>query len=580
MKVKKVKKPTKTISGVAPVAVMIPPAPCPHGACLFCPTLNAPQSYTPESPAVLRAKSLDYDPYLQTQKRIRMLREMGHPVDKIELIIMGGTFLSLPKEFQFWFVKRCYDAMNESKSLDAKQTKEMMKLLKEYKKTSIKSKELKANFTKVKSEQRGGNVKSTRKLLKRAKSKNEKTKHRCVALCIETRPDYCTISHIDDILEFGATRVELGVQAIDDKIYKLVNRGHSVQDVIDATRRLKQAGFKIGYHLMPGIYGSNPEKDLRMFKEIFKNQHYKPDQIKIYPCQVLTGSKLEEIYWKGGYNPYTKPQVAKLIIEMLKRTPRYCRIMRILREIPLAYLVCGIKHIDMRKDIEEGLRNNMFSDRRSSHGSPKANSGRHNKSKTKEIRKWNLLNWRRRLLATESEKKGWVVKSSKTKWVNIINSDSKQRSKIKEIRFREIGFAIRDNRKIDTNLKLKTTKYKASNGTEYFLEIINKDNLLFGLLRLRLEKNNPTATVRELHVYGPALKLGEEGRLSSHGDDKKGPQHTGLGKQLIKKAEQITKRKMKRKMRIISGVGVRQYYKKLGYKTDKKGIYVEKKLFK
>ena len=488
---KPLKKPTKTISGVAPVAVMIPPAPCPHGACLFCPTLNAPQSYTPESPAVLRAKSLAYDPYRQTKTRIKMLREMGHPVDKIELIIMGGTFLSLPKDFQFWFVKRCYDAMNDSKSLDTKQTQEMLNAILKIKKEGVTNLEKDKVSTEFK------------KSLRIAKTKNEDARYRCVALCIETRPDYCSNSHIKDMLEFGATRVELGVQAIDDKIYELVNRGHKVSDVVEATARLKESGFKVGYHLMPGIYGSNPKKDMKMFKKIFRSQKYKPDQIKIYPCQVLKGSELEKMYWKGKYNPYEKPQVASLIINMLKLTPRYCRIMRILREIPLAYLTCGIKHIDMRKDIEEDLRN------------------------------------------------------------------QNKRDKIKEIRFREIGFAVRDKRKINTSLRLKTTKYKASEGTEYFLEIINDDDILFGLLRLRLGKNNKTATIRELHVYGPALKLGDEGKLG---------QHRGLGKQLIKTAENIARKKSKNKLRIISGVGVRQYYKKLGYKIDKNNIYVEKKL--
>ncbi|MAG39848.1 tRNA uridine(34) 5-carboxymethylaminomethyl modification radical SAM/GNAT enzyme Elp3 [Candidatus Pacearchaeota archaeon] len=448
------KKPTKTISGVAPVAVMIPPRACKHGACVFCPTLNAPQSYTPESPAALRAKSLDYDPFKQTKTRIKMLKEMGHPVDKIELIIMGGTFLSFPREFQFQFVKRCYDAMNGK----------------------------------------------TSKTLKQAKKLNEKATYRCVALCIETRPDVCGEKEIKDMLEFGATRVELGVQAIDDKIYKLVNRGHSVSDVIDATRRLKNAGFKVGYHLMPGIYGSNPKRDLRMFKKIFSSQKYKPDQIKIYPCQVLKGSKLEDIYWKGKYKPYPKPLVAELIIKMLKITPRYCRIMRILREIPLVYLVCGIKHIDMRKDIEEEIR--------------------------------------------------------------------KSKKRVNEIRFREIGFAVRDKRKINLDLKLKKTRYRASGGMEYFLEIVNKDDLLFGLLRLRLDKSK-TATVRELHVYGPALNLGEEGKIS---------QHKGLGKKLLIEAEKIAKKARKSRIRVISGVGVREYYKKLGYTLDEKRVYVEKKL--
>jgi elongator complex protein 3 len=450
------KKPTKTISGVAPVAIVIPPRKCDHGTCLYCPSLNAPQSYTPDSPAILRAKSLEYDPYNQVKTRIKMLNEMGHSTEKVELILMGGTFLSFKREFQFEFVKRCYDALNDIVSKD----------------------------------------------LNQAKKRNEKAKNRCVALCIETRPDVCTEQNINDILKFGATRVELGVQAINDKIYKLVNRGHTLKDVIEATERLKKAGFKIGYHLMPGIYGSNPKKDLKMFKEIFSKQDFKPDQIKIYPCQVLKGADLEELYYKGEYIPYTKEQTKDIILKMIKITPNYARIMRIMREIPPQYLTAGIKNIDLRKDIEENI---------------------------------------------------------------------KDRTKIKEIRFREIGFALRDNRKISTQLKIKKTKYNASNGTEYFIESINKDNILFGLIRLRLEKNkNLPAMIRELHIYGPALKLGER--------NKEKWQHKGLGKELLAYAENLAKKQGYKNIRVISGIGVREYYQKLGYNIDKDNIYVEKDL--
>lgn len=451
------RKPTKTISGVAPVAIMLPPRPCSHGACLYCPSLNAPQSYTPESPAVLRARVCNYDAYKQTKLRVKMLKEMGHPTDKIELIIMGGTFLAYPESFKKKFIKDCYDALNGKKSNS----------------------------------------------LEDAKSLNQKAKYRCVALCIETRPDYCSADHIKEILNYGATRVELGVQAIDDDIYEKVNRGHSVLDVIESTNRLKRAGFKVGYHLMPGILGSNPKKDIEMYKEIFSNPKFKPDQVKIYPCQVLKGAALEKLYWDEEYIPYSKKEVSELVIKLLRITPRYCRVMRIMREIPPSYLVAGIKEIDMRKDIEEVIRNNGY--------------------------------------------------------------------KISEIRFREVGFALRDGRAVDDHIQLKKTKYKASGGTEYFLEAVNKDDLLFGLLRLRLEKDKKSlATVRELHVYGPALSLGEK--------EEEKYQHKGLGEKLLMEAERIAKKKGYRKMRIISGVGVREYYEKFGYKLDKEKIYVEKKL--
>jgi len=442
-----VRKPTKTISGITPVAVMLPPRKCEHGTCLYCPSLDVPQSYTPKSPVVMRASEVGYDSYKQVKARIKAFEVMNHPTDKIELIIMGGTFLEYPKKFQYEFIKKCYDALNEKKS----------------------------------------------NTLEQAQKLNERTKHRCVALCVETRPDEC-IKYIKQMREFGVTRVELGVQMPDDKIYKLIKRGHSVKDVVDATRELKNAGFKVGYHIMPGLPGSNIKKDLQLFKKLFSDERFKPDQLKIYPCQVIKGSKLEDEYWKKKYKPYTKEQLEKLLTEMLKIVPRYCRVMRVMREIPPDYLIAGTTRIDLRKDVEEKLRKN--------------------------------------------------------------------KNEIKEIRFREIGFA---GKEINKNLKLKITKYKASGGDEYFLEIVNDDDILFGLLRLRI--TNGKSIIRELHVYGQSLKLGEEGKVS---------QHMGLGKWLMEEAEKIAQEKKCKKILVISGIGVREYYRKMRYELE--NSYMVKKL--
>jgi len=451
-KLKEVRKPSKTLAGVTPIAVMCKPRKCKHGTCLYCPSLDVPQSYTPLSPPVIRAKMLNYNPYKQIQARLKAFNLMNHPTDKIELIIMGGTFLSYPTSYQYNFIKECYDALNNRKA----------------------------------------------KNLQEAKKLNEKTNHRCVALCIETRPDVCSEKEIFRLLEVGCTRVELGVQCLDDKIYKKINRGHKVKDVIEATRKLKDNGFKVGYHIMPGLPFSNQKKDLKMFRKIFSDENFKPDQLKIYPCQVIKGSKLEKLFRQGKYKPYTKEQTEKLLIEMLKVVPEYCRVMRIMREIPPVYLVAGTIRIDLRKDVELYLK--------------------------------------------------------------------KHNIKLKEIRFREIGFNLRDKKKsekINQKLKLKITKYKASQGNEYFLQIVNKDNILFGLLRLRIigNKNNKKAFVRELHVYGKSLALGEKSNESI--------QHRGLGKKLMKEAEKITRKEKIKKLFVISGVGVRQYYKKLGYKLEK-----------
>lgn len=443
------RKPTRTISGVAPLAVMLPPRPCPHGACLFCPQLDAPQSYTPESPVVLRAKKVNYDAKTQVINRLSVLKSMGHLTDKIELIIMGGTFLSYPEEFQFNFIKACYDGLNGSES----------------------------------------------ESLEEAQQKNEQADHRCVALCIETRPDWCSEKQIQNMRKFGCTRVELGVQALDDKIYELNERGHTVKDVILATKRLKLAGFKVGYHLMPGLPGSSLKKDLTLYKKVFASEKFRPDQVKIYPCQVLKGSGLEELYRKGKYKPYTEQQTRKLLIKLLQATPRYCRVMRILREIPPAFLVAGTGDLGLRAHIEQEVRNKKI--------------------------------------------------------------------KINEIRFREIGFALRDSEKFNKQIELRTTQYAASGGKEYFIEAVNKDDLLFGLLRLRIEKSASPAIVRELHVYGPQVALSTK--------DEQKFQHRGLGKQLMEAAEKIVSDKKIAAIKVISGAGVRDYYRSLGYVLDEQG---------
>ena len=462
-----IRKPSKTLAGVTPIAVMCKPRKCPHGTCLYCPSLNVPQSYTPLSPPVIRAKMLDYSAFEQVKSRLKAFKIMNHPVNKIELIIMGGTFLAYPLSYQNKFIKQCYDALNSRKS----------------------------------------------KTLEQAKKLNETSEHRCVALCIETRPDYCGKKEINRMLKFTATRVELGVQILDDKIYKKINRGHKIKQVIEATKLLRDSGFKIGYHIMPGLPGSSPAKDFQVFKKLFTDERFKPEQLKIYPCQVLKGSQLERLYSQGKYTPYTKEQIKKLLIKFYKIVPEYCRIMRIMREIPPVYLTAGTTRIDLRKDIEEELR--------------------------REQKKSNL--------------------------------------DIQEIRFREIGFKLRDKNKkekISRKLKLKITKYRASSGDEYFLQYVNKDNILFSLLRLRITKDKQ-AFIRELHVYGKSLEISQKGKSAKTG--KKGDiQHQGLGKELMKKAEEICINEKIKKLSVISGVGVREYFKKLKYKLDKKGIYMEK----
>ncbi len=452
-----VKKPVRTISGVTPLAVVLKPKKCNHGTCIYCPGgKEVPQSYTDKSPAIMRARALGYDAYEQVKNRMRALKAMNHPIDKIELIILGGTFLEYDLDYQYEFIKKCFDALN---GYDSKNLKQAQKI-------------------------------------------NETSKHRCVAMCIETRPDTCNFDSIQRMRKFGCTRVEIGVQNPDNEIYKIIKRGHTVQDVIDATYKLKNAGFKIGYHLMPGLPGSNYKKDIINFRKIFENENFRPDQLKIYPCQIVKGSPLETFYKKINFIPYTTKQTKKLLKEIMKFVPEYCRVMRVMREIPKERIVGRVIKLDIRKDVEKELRNSNL--------------------------------------------------------------------KINEIRMREIGFNMKN---LDFNLNLKISEYSASKAKEFFLQIVNKDNILFGLLRLRfpdeifIKELKNCALVRELHIYGQALRLGEKGKLS---------QHKGLGKKLLRKAEEIAKENGFKKVAIISGVGVREYYRNLGYKLQ--GTYMVKEI--
>jgi elongator complex protein 3 len=432
---------------------MTSPQGCP-GKCIYCPTYVAtPQSYTPESPAVLRAKSCDYDAAKQVEMRLRILSDMGHPTDKIEMIIMGGTFLSYPAEYQFKFIKDCYDALNGTIS---------------------------------------GNLKEAQKI-------NENARHRCVGLCIETRPDWCREQDIYRMIEFGATRVELGVQILDDKIYETIKRGHRIEDVVRATRMLKEAGLKVHYHWMPGLPGSTPEHDLELSKLMFEDEMFKPDGLKLYPTMVVEGTVLYEWYRAGTYQPYENEVMMNLLADIKSLVPKYVRISRVLRDIPAKYIVAGLKD-----SLREPLKLIM-------------------------------------------EQRGLSCKC---------------------IRCREYGHKTKMGLPVGEPF-LDRMDYAASGGREIFLSFEDEFTTLFGLLRLRIQKNtyvnaglkDDTALVRELHVYGPEVLLGNT--------EIEAVQHKGLGKSLLAEAERIVLGEFGVKhIAILSGVGAREYYRTEGYKLE------------
>lgn len=465
------RKATRTVSGVTIIAVMTRPYSCPQTEpCAYCPggpSIGVPQSYTGFEPAAMRGLQNDFDPYRQVRTRVKQLKAIGHKVDKIELIIMGGTFPAAPIDYQTWFVQRCLEAITNKKSAN----------------------------------------------LEEAKKTAETSKTRNVGITVETRPDWAKETQVDQMLNMGVTRVELGVQNPNDEVYRLVGRKHTVQDVVEATRIMKDAGLKIAYHLMPGLPGSDVQKDLEAFRTIFSNPDYKPDMIKIYPCLVLKDTKVHDWNSQGKYKPYTTEEAASLIAEIKTIVPPWVRIMRIQRDIPAKLIVAGVKRSDLREVVHQRLR--------------------------------------------------------------------EQGLKCRCIRCREVGHRMIANKlKVNPDdVRVLVTKYHASKGEEIFVSAEDPQaDLLIGYLRLRVPSQEahrpeiraqPCSVVRELHVYGPLVPVGEHFREAW--------QHKGYGSMLLAEAERITSQDYDlKKILVISALGTKQYYMRFGYEYD--GVYMSNKL--
>lgn len=400
--------------------------------CLYCPKeKDLPKSYFSDEPGIKRALRNNFEPFAQTKERLTALELSNHPLDKIEILIKGGTFSFYPQKYRENFVKRIFEAVNNTKADN----------------------------------------------LLEAQKANEAAIRRIIGINIETRPDYINEEEIQFLRYLGVTQVELGVQALDNKILKTINRGHDVEAVKKATFLLKEVGFKVGYHLMLNLPGSSPQKDLILLKKAFTKE-FSPDHLKIYPTVVTKYSSLAELYKKGLYLPYSLTTLIEVLRKFkAKIVPGWVRIGRLTRDITVQ-MIAG-------PDIPSNLRETL-------------------------------------------------------------------KVKCSCIRCREIK-----GQKTIGLVKLAITNYQASEGTEYFLEFIDKADHCLGFLRLRFTKNHQ-AIVRELHVYGQALTLGEK--------SKKAVQHQNLGLKLLQKAEIIAKNEGFKEIAVISGVGARPYYKKFGYK--------------
>jgi len=489
-----VTKPTRSLSGVSVVAVMTKPIKCPHGKCIMCPGGpgsffgNMPQSYVGIEPATMRGLRNKFDPYLQVFNRLEQYIVLDHMPDKVELIIMGGTFPSFEVKYQNEFVKYALKAMNDFSKL----------FFRKGKLDFVKFKEFFELPGDIHSE---GRAKRLRKKVLELKGKsslgeeqkrNEKAVIRCVGMTIETRPDYANLKEANQMLKLGCTRVELGVQSVYDEVLKKIERGHNVGDSVKAMKTLKDLGFKVNAHYMIGLPGWSERKDLDGLKRLFSDERFRPDMLKIYPCIVVKGTKLYNLWKKGKFKALDNEGAIRIISKFKSGIPRYVRVMRVVRDIPSKVIEAGVDKTNLRQYIK-GCRC---------------------------------------------------------------------------IRCREVGRVEEHGRPI-----LRVFEYKASGGKEFFISFEDEKNVLFGFCRLRIPSSSlrkeikGSAIVRELHVYSPSVRIGGKAGIGQ-------VQHRGYGRRLLRKAEEIARKNGVGKMVVISGIGVREYYRKFGYR--KEGVYMVK----
>jgi len=320
----------RTLSGVTPVTILTKPYPCP-GKCIYCPSdPKMPKSYLSSEPGAQRAASNNFDPYLQVYNRLAAYKNIGHPTDKVELIILGGTWSFYPEKYQLWFMKRCFEAMND---FDPKK---------------------KTNYKNISEKERGVSWEGLFKI----QMINEKSKSRCVGLVVETRPDYISQSEIVKFRKFGVTKVQIGIQSLSNKVLKVNRRGHNVETTAKAFMLLRLAGFKIQVHWMPNLLGSNLKADVQDFKKLFSDSRFKPDELKIYPCSLIDGTELVKYFNKGKWLPYSDKELLYVLKNCLLLTPRYCRINRVVRDISSEDILVGNKKSNFRQIVEKDLEKN------------------------------------------------------------------------------------------------------------------------------------------------------------------------------------------------------------------------------
>lgn len=495
-------RPVRTLSGVTPVTVLTKPFPCP-GTCVFCPSdVRMPKSYLADEPGAQRAEDNRFDPYLQTWNRLDAYRSMGHPTDKVELIVLGGTWSHYPESYQVWFVKRCLEALGDfGDGVDgraaaggaAARYRELPALDGRRSGPGAYNRAIARHLAGA----NGGALlhpseSAEWSALLAAQRRNESAAVRCVGLALETRPDAVDTAELRRLRRLGATRVQLGVQSLDDVLLAASRRGHDVAATRRAFRLLRGAGFKLHAHWMPNLPGSDPARDAADYRRLFDDPDFRPDELKLYPCVLIESAELAALHARGDWQPYPDEALTGLVADCIAATPRWCRLSRVIRDFS-AHDVAAGTHVANLREVAE------------------------------------------RRLAERGEPP-------------------------REIRSREVRAGVAPR----TALRLRETAYASSIGEERFLEWVDADDRLAGFLRLALPQVAAPlrelagcALIRELHVYGASLPLGVRADGAA--------QHAGLGRALLEEAARLARDAGYAQLAVIAAVGTRAYYRAQGF---------------
>ena len=564
------KRAIRSQSWIVSVQVLTKPFYCP-GQCIFCPNdPTMPKSYIKSEPGAMRALLNKFDPIKQVYNRLLSLKLTGHETDKIEMIVLWWTFDVYNKEYKTKFIKELYDACNT---------------FEEY------FKNIKISTTKKYSHATVdiNKIVTYPQTIQESLKKNEHTAHRIIGLTIETRPEYVTDVNCQFRRELGVTRIEMGLQSSDDNVLELNKRGHTVQQARDACHKLRQYGFKFSLHIMPGLYGSDYDKDLKTFKDLYTDPFFKPDEIKFYPTSVIPNTQLHELYKQEKYVPLETEDIKTLIREtFLTVIPPYTRIKRLIRDIPANEIVAWstitnlsqLMHTQMEKELKNGKSETLKKFYGRLYGDYKLCKTTKDFLKQEitnyanKVSKWPITKW----IENKSENgiETFIIgtKPDIVQFRNFVSLDT---------RSREIRHRITNNELPITNTNIIIRKYMSSGGVEYFISFEDQLGYIYGFTRLFLpyEKDTIqipwlgrfTAIIRELHIYGQMEWLKEE-KIEKSKNEKS--QHKWFGKQLMEIAEQISQWHNYKKLSVISGIWVRAYYRKLGYKLE--WTYMTKKL--